>query len=263
MFNPHKNPVGVQQWLAPICGAILLVTWIVLTSTGMVSPAKLPSPMAIGESFVRLAWDSEQAHSPLLIAIGWSFGRVLIATLLVIVIGTPIGILMGASQAINNAISFLFDPFRSAPVAALLPIFVMWLGIDEELKIAFLFTCAVVFYIPAVRDAIKAVPQTQWISAHDLGATELEVVRHTLIPLALPRIADAIMMAFSISFTYLTVAEYVNAQQGLGQIISQARRSSAMDQVFVGILTIIALAMISNKLMEAAKKKLFPWEASQ
>jgi ABC-type nitrate/sulfonate/bicarbonate transport system permease component len=72
-------------------------------------------------------------------------------------------------------LSPLIDPFRSAPVVALLPILVMWLGIGETMKIAFLFIGAVVYLIPMVRDAIQAVPQSYWTSARDLGGDALGV----------------------------------------------------------------------------------------
>jgi hypothetical protein len=92
-------------------------------------------------------------------------------------IGIPIGIVMGAAPQVNAALSPLVDPFRSAPVVALLPILVMWMGIGESMKIAFLFIGAVVYLIPMVRDAIQAVPQSYWIGARDLGATPWECIR--------------------------------------------------------------------------------------
>jgi ABC-type nitrate/sulfonate/bicarbonate transport system permease component len=76
-----------------------------------------------------------------------------------------------------------------------------------------------------------------------------------------PRIADAIIVSISVMWTYITVAEYVNAQKGLGQLIQNARRFSAMDQVFAGILVIVALALFTYRVMSALKRKLYPWEA--
>jgi ABC-type nitrate/sulfonate/bicarbonate transport system permease component len=137
----------------------------------------------------------------------------------------------------------------------------VWLGIGEEMKIAFLFLGAVVFVIPMVRDAVVAVPSTYWISARDLGATPFEAVRLSVLPMALPRIADAIIVAVSVMWTYITVAEYVNAEKGLGQLIQNARRFSAMDQVLVGIFVIIALALVTYQAMSSIKRRLFPWEA--
>ena len=79
--------------------------------------------------------------------------------------------------------------------------------------------------------------------------------------MAKPRIADALTVAVSIMWTYITVAEYVNAKKGLGQLIQNARRFSAMDQVFAGIFVIIALALITYSIMVFAKRRLYPWQA--
>ena len=117
-----------------------------------------------------------------------------------------------------------------------------------------------VYLIPLVRDAMLAVPQAHWISARDLGATPWEATLHGVLPMSKPRIADAIIVAISVMWTYITVAEYVNAQQGLGQLIQNARRFSAMDQVFAGILVIVTLALLSYRLMTTIKRRLYPWE---
>jgi ABC-type nitrate/sulfonate/bicarbonate transport system permease component len=128
------------------------------------------------------------------------------------------------------------------------------------MKIVFLFLGAVVYLIPLVRDAVVAVPSTYYISARDLGATPFEAIRHAVIPIAMPRIADAIIVAISIMWTYITVAEYVNADQGLGNLLSNSRRMAAMDQVFVSIFVIIALALCSWSAMTWLKNQLFDWE---
>ena len=191
----------------------------------------------------------------------WSVSRVVLATLATLLIGLPIGILMGASTRINALLSPLVDPLRSTPIVAVLPILVIWLGIGETMKIAFLVLGAIVFLIPMVRDALQAVPQTYWISARDLGATEFEAVTRAVLPMAMPRIADAIIASVSIMWTYITVAEYVNAERGLGQLIQNAKRFSAMDQVFVGIIVIVALALMTYQSMVWLKQRLYPWES--
>ncbi|MEM6957080.1 MAG: ABC transporter permease subunit, partial [Myxococcota bacterium] len=208
--------------------------------------------------FMQLAWFN--GESKLLTATIASVARVFKAGVLVVVVGVPIGVIMGSSPRVNAFLSPLIDPLRSAPVVAILPILVMWLGIDEAMKIAFLFAGAVVFLVPMVRDAMQAVSQQYWVAARDLGATPFEATWHAVLPLAKPRIADAIIVAVSVMWTYITVAEYVNADEGIGQLIQNARRFSAMDQVFVGIGVIIALALITYGVMTAIKRRLYPWE---
>ena len=245
-------------------GAVIavLVTWALVAGLGLVSPNKLPAPWAVARAFAYLAWDGDNQRSLLWTATLWSVGRVLAAGVLVVVIGIPVGVLMGAAPRVNAALSPLVDPFRSAPVVALLPIMVMWFGIGEWMKILFLYAGAVVYLIPMVRDAIIAVPQAYWVSARDLGATPFECVRHAVLPIAMPRIADGVIVAVSVMWTYITVAEYVNAREGLGQLIQNARRFSAMDQVFAGIIVIIAFALLSFQLMRYLKSRLYPWETS-
>jgi ABC-type nitrate/sulfonate/bicarbonate transport system permease component len=177
-----------------------------------------------------------------------------------VLIGVPFGVLMGASARINAAFSPLVDPFRSAPIVAINPILVMWLGIGETMKIVFLMMGAIVYLVPMVRDAIQAVPQTYWVSARDLGASPGEAIWHSVLPMAMPRIADAVIVSVSIMWTYITVAEYINAEVGLGQLIQNARRFSAMDQVFAGIFVIIALALVTYQGMTWVKRWMYPWE---
>jgi ABC-type nitrate/sulfonate/bicarbonate transport system permease component len=83
------------------------------------------------------------------------------------------------------------------------------------------------------------------------------------VPLAMPRIMDAIIVGVSVSWTYITVAEYVNAQEGLGQLIANARRLSAMDQVFAGIIVIIAVALLTYQGLMALKRALYKWETKE
>jgi ABC-type nitrate/sulfonate/bicarbonate transport system permease component len=261
-WNPYL-PLAPGRRRALGIGAVVavLLLWSLLAGSGLVSPVRLPAPWDVLSAFSYLAW--HEGESMLFIATLWSVGRLAVAGVLVILIGIPIGITMGAAPKLNAVLSPLIDPFRSAPVVALLPILVMWLGIGEEMKVAFLFIGAVVYLIPMVRDAIQAVPQSYWIGARDLGATPWECITKAVVPMAMPRIADAVIVAFSVMWTYITVAEYVNARVGLGQLIQNARRFSAWDQVFAGIIVIIALALVTYQGMNWAKRRLFPWETQQ
>lgn len=257
MFNPHRKVSSTGQVILGFGAFSSVITlWTIITGLGLVSQAMLPSPMSVINAFYQLGIES----GTLWIASAVSLGRILLALVLVMAIGIPFGIVLGASPVLNRFFSPLIDPFRSAPVVALLPLFVMWFGIDEAMKIAFLFTCAVVYLVPMVRDAVIAVPFTYWESAKDLGATDVECITKSVLPIALPRIFDAVATSMSIGWTYITVAEYVNATSGLGQLIQNARRFSAMDQVFVGILTIILLALVSYSAFNLLRKKLFKWE---
>lgn len=263
MWNPYSSlDKQTKRLLGAVSVLTVLAVWAVVAASGAVGPAVLPTPWAVLQAFFRLLWNPSRGESLLITSTLWSVARVFIAAVFMVTLSVPFGVLLGASPKLNALFSPLIDPFRSAPVVALLPIFVMWLGIDEAMKIAFLFFGAGVYLVPMVRDAIIAVPSTYYIGARDIGATEWEAIKLAVIPIALPRIADAVIAAVSIEWTYITVAEYVNAGQGLGQMIQNARRFSAMDQVFVGIGVIIFLALLTYNVMSFLKRSFFPWETS-
>lgn len=261
LFNPHAQPkMLAQRVIGFLAFVIVLAIWAGICATDLVSSNKLPSPMAVVRAFAYLAYDN--GHSMLWSATIASVGRIVTAAALVLAVGVPIGIVMGSSPIINAALSPLVDPFRSAPIVAMLPILVMWLGIGEEMKITFLFLGSVVYLIPLVRDAMKSVPYSYWECLKDLGATDVECIRRAVLPIAMPRIFDAAIVSTSILWTYITVAEYVNADSGLGQIISNARRFSAMDQVFAGVITIIFLAWLTHAVLVKLRAKLYFWEGT-
>ncbi|MED5372135.1 MAG: ABC transporter permease [Myxococcota bacterium] len=263
MWNPYKEvPASKRRVLGLVSVATILVIWSLLTGLSVVGKAKLPAPWEVAQAFVQLAWDADKGESLLMTATIASLSRVLVAGMAVCAVGIPVGVLMGAAPKVNAALSPLVDPFRSAPIVAIQPVLVMWFGIYELSKITFLFLGAVVYLIPMVRDAVQAVPSTYYISARDLGASPWEAVRHAVLPMAMPRVADGVIVSISVMWTYITVAEYVNAEKGLGQLIQNAKRFSAMDQVFVGIIVIIALALLTYTGMSWLKNKLYPWEVA-
>jgi len=261
-WNPYRTlDPGTRRWLGVGSVLAVLAIWALVSASGLLSKNQLPSPAAVAQALGYLGW--YDGKSQLAVATLWSVGRVAIASLLVIAIGVPLGVLMGASPKVDAVFSPLVDPFRSAPVAALLPIMVMWFGIGETMKIAFLFVGSIVYLTPLVRDAIRSVPEAYLVSAKDIGATQPECILKVLLPLAMPRIMDAIIVGVSVSWTYITVAEYVNAQEGLGQLIANAKRLSAMDQVLAGIITIIAVALLTYQSLMFLKRRLYTWETKQ
>lgn len=261
LWNPYEVLQARTGKLLPLLSvALVLLAWAAVSASGLVAPSRLPSPLAVAKAFVYLSWNSSTGHSVLLTSMGYSLSRIVISMCLVLTVGIPVGVMMGASPKLNAFISPLVDPFRSAPIVAILPIMVMWFGIGEGMKIAFLFAGSVVYLVPMVRDAVRAVPQEYWVSARDLNATDFEAVRSAVLPMAMPRIVDAIITSTSVMWTYITVAEFVNAKQGLGQMIQNSGRFSAMDQVFAGIIVIVTLALITYNAMQWLKGRLYPWE---
>lgn len=280
MWNPYKAP-NQKADLALKVGGVLafLVVWAFVAGVDIVGDAKLTEPWNVVLAFIDMAWDSEispvydpgegadalsvfLAHSPLFSAVFYSGVRILVAWLGVVTTGLAIGIFMGGNPTVNSFLTWIIDPFRSAPIVALLPLFTAWFGIGETTKIMFLWAGAAVFFVPMVRDAIVSVPDVHYIKMHDLGGDRWEAFRFGVLPLAWPRVWDGNQMAISIMWTYITVAEMVRSTSGLGQLIQYARRSGRIDYMLAAVATIILVALLTNIILTIFRKKLFHWEAS-
>jgi ABC-type nitrate/sulfonate/bicarbonate transport system permease component len=131
---PHLDPTRRRLLgLGSVVGVVMLLgcCWRLQR---LLSKNQLPSPWSVARRLLPEPGTKARASWPWR---PWSVGRVAAASLLVMIVGIPMGILMGASPKVDAVLSPLVDPFRSAPVAALLPIMVMWFGIGEGMKIAF------------------------------------------------------------------------------------------------------------------------------
>lgn len=216
----------------------VIVIWCWLTYGGHVKPFFLPTPTAIFESyreFIERDW--------LLRAILGSFFRVLKSLALVILIGVPIGILMGAFAPIDAFLRKLVNSGKSVPTTGIVGLIVLWFGIEERAKIVFLFLGAIFYMILLVRSAVLNVSEDYIKVAYDVGATPAQTIRRILLPGALPQIWDAIAVCSGIMWTYIVLAEYINGneeQLGLGYLLNIGSRTQDSGKVF-GVLLLVAL----------------------
>ena len=261
MLNPYADLPSRDRWLLG-GGTVLFaaLSWSLLFTLGWAQGISWPAPWEVLEAFFQLLSYSEvRGERPLLVAMVCSSFRVLLGGVGTLVVSLPIGVLMGVSKPVNAALSPVYDTFPAVLISATLPVLAVGIA-DGEAAICYLLCGGMSFYmIPRVRDAISAVPPNYWASAKDMGATRGETLRWVVLPLALPSIADATIGAVGLMWGYTTIAEYANAERGLGELIYSARRFSEMDQVCVGITTMVVLSFSTYTLMRSIKRRLFPW----
>lgn len=249
--------VGQLSRILPLSGLLgLLLVWWAITEFELVKTAFLPPPQDTAKAFWGLLTDGSFVRD------GWaSMRRVLIAVSLSAVVGIPIGILMGSFGRLEGVLKWIIFPFRTAPITAFIPVFMLFFGIGEEMKIWFLFFGTVVYIIPLTFDAIRAVPHEYVDSAVDYGFTPLSTVAYFLIPAAWPRIFDAIKVCTGIAWTYLVAAEIVNVTTGLGVVVQRAGRFQNTPKVFAGILLILVIGNSTDFLLGLVRRRFFNWEA--
>ena len=256
-------PVATTRLLALGSLGSLLVVWCLLSyiqvtrdgqQVPLVSHFFLPAPDEVLRSLLYLLFEKD-----LLGAVGVSALRILKAFALSLAVALPLGILMGSFEVVNRLFDPVVAPMRYLPITAFIPLLILWFGIDESQKVAFLFLGTVVYLLPAVVDAIRVVPEELVQTAFTLGATKGQVIRTVLIPSALPQIFDGFRVMNAIAWTYIILAELVNAQSGIGYILSLAQSHLKPEWSFAGILVVGVIGILTDLGIRAINRLLFGW----
>jgi NitT/TauT family transport system permease protein len=186
--------------------------------------------------------------------------RIALAFLLASAVALPLGVLMGAYDPVNRFFEPIVAPLRYMPISAFIPLLILWFGIYEKQKIAFLFLGVFVYLLPVVVSAIRLVPDELVQTALTLGATKWQVIRTVLLPSALPEIFDSFRVMNAISWTYVILAEAVNPERGLGYMVELARTHQKASWSFAGLLVIGGIGLLTDFLIRLISSLLFRWK---
>ncbi len=247
-------PKAVSFWLGLIAPVGVLLAWCTLTYGGFAPPDFLPSPSETVRGTLQLFMQYELGSAILI-----SMRRIGLAFALAAGVALPLGILMGAFEPINRILEPVTAPLRYMPISAFIPLLILWFGIYETEKIAFLFLGVFVYLLPVVVTAIRAVQEELIQTALTLGATKAQVIRTVLIPAALPEIFDSFRVMNAISWTYVILAEAVNPERGLGYMVELARTHQKASWSFAGLLVIGGIGLTTDALIRLMARILFRW----
>ncbi len=237
---------------------IVLLWWLATRGMGsenrLVSPIILPSPAEVARSFPSLLRDRA-----LVASIAATLKRVLVGFGLAALIGVPLGILAGSWRVIEAAGAPLALFGRNLPVAALIPLTILWFGIDETQKIMFIFIACVPFVYSDAAAAVANVPERYIETAQTLGASSFQIVRKVLVALALPDIYNSLRHLFGLAFGYIMLAELINAEHGLGYLLMTSQRRGLSEHIILILIIIGLLAYSIDRLLFFFQRGLFPY----
>ncbi len=228
--------------------------WCALSYANLVPDTILPSPTDVLRAFPVLHFEEALVRSAFM-----SFYRVMGGFLLAAVVAIPLGLLMGTFPPLKHFFSPILDPLRFLPISALVPLFIVWFGIDDLQKIVFLFVGTIVYLLPLVVEAVENVDEVYLQTATTLGATRSQLVFGVLVPASLPAVGEALRVMNGIGWTYVILAEVINAQYGLGALITVAGKRSHIDQIFALVIVILAIGVVTDWIIRVINKKLFFW----
>jgi len=251
-------PGLLPKVLGLACLALILLVWFLFTRGATpdarpISPSKLPSPGEVLDAF------GTATSSGLFDSIIATLMRVLIGFLYATVVGVGLGVVAGSFRAVLGFLSPLVLFGRSVPLAALIPLTILWFGIDETQKQMFIFLASVPFVFSDTVKAISLVPQRYVETAETLGATRFQIVRKVLLPLALPDIVTSLRILFGLALGYIMLAEVINQTGGLGAMIETANRRGNSALSYFLLFVIAALAYAVDWVIHFLQRQAFPY----
>ncbi|MEX1107452.1 MAG: ABC transporter permease [Dongiaceae bacterium] len=226
--------------------------WYAVAFFGIVSQRFLPLPTEVIAALERMIVEGD-----FLSDIWISVLRVWAAFLLSVVMAIPLGIFMSSYRIVGTLTEPIIDFIRYLPVPALVPLLIIWLGIEEASKIAVLWMGTFFQLVLLVADDAKRVPREFVEIGYTLGAKNRQILRDIVLRAMLPSTVDNLRITLGWCWTYLIIAEIVAANSGIGHAIWSMRRFVKTPEVMAGILTVGIIGLVTDQLIRYAHRRFF------
>jgi taurine transport system permease protein len=191
--------------------------------------------------------------------LGASLQRIGLALGAAILSAVPVGIAIGHNRIARGIFDPLIEFYRPVPPLAYLPLIVIWCGIGEFSKVLLIYLAIFAPVAIATATGVRTVDPTRLRAAQSLGATRWQLIRHVILPSALPDILTGIRIGLGVGWSTLVAAELIAATSGLGFMVQSAAQFLVTDVVVLGILVIAIIAFAMEMGLRALQRKLVPW----
>jgi sulfonate transport system permease protein len=245
------NLGGLTQWALPV---LLLVLWQLASVTGLISIRMLPAPSDVAAAAWKLVLSGELARN-----IWVSFCRAIVGFAIGGGIGFGFGLANGLSQISERLTDTTLQMVRNIPHLALIPLVILWFGIDEAAK---LFLVALGVFFPIYLNTLHGIRSVdpQLIEMGQVyGMTHKELFFRVIFPSALPSIFVGLRFALGIMWLTLIVAETIAASSGIGYMAMQAREFMQVDVVIVSILIYALLGKAADSASRVLERLTLNW----
>jgi len=242
--------------------AVFLTLWQVAATQQWVDPLLLPSLSDIGQTTEELLAEGYR-QVPLWQNIVVSLARALSAFGVAIIIGIPLGLLMGLSDGLAAVLNPFVQFLRPLPKIALIPLAVVWLGIGEASKFFLIFIATFLSIVVGAAAAVERIGRARIRVAQTLGASRGQIFLRVVLPDALPDLFTTVRLSIGVGWTSLIAAELVAANSGLGWMVMNASSYLRTDIVMLGILLLGGIGYLLDLLLLGLQHILVPWAGKE
>jgi len=243
---------ALRRVALPVAGAL---AWEVAARSGLVSPLVVPSMTRIGHQLWLLASQPES-----LVDAWYSLGRALGGFALAAVVGVILGVLMGRSTAVADALGPLFSGTYPIPKIALFPIFIYLFGIGSLSKVLLVFLECLYPIVITTQAGGRAVSRVLVWSAANMGASRARILRSVVVPAAAPYIFAGFRIALPIAMIVVIITEMISSADGLGYLAMYSLASFKTDRMLAIVVVIALIGVALDRLAVRLRDRLVFWE---
>jgi len=237
----------------------LLLAWYVVARFGLVSDLFVPQPAAVWAAFTDILLDGYRGAT-LLRHLGDSLYRVVVGFLLAVGTAVPLGLAIGYSSKVQAVFDPIIEFYRPLPPLAYYTLLVIWLGIENESKIALLYLAAFPPLSVSAMAGVRGVASERIQGAQSLGASRWQVFRYVIFSSCLPDIFTGMRVSIGFTYTTLVAAEMVAATSGIGWMVLDASKFLRSDVIFMGNIVMGLTGIGLDRLIRTAEGRVVPWK---
>jgi sulfonate transport system permease protein len=227
-----------RRFVAPL---LLVLAWQAGSMLGFIPARTVSAPADVMVSFYQLIVSGELQQNLLV-----SLGRVGVGLSIAIAAGTVLALIAGLSRLGEDSVDAPLQMLRTMPHLALVPLFILWFGIGETPKIALVALGGLFPIYLNLFAGIRGVDRKLIEAAQTLGLSRLELIRHVILPGALPSFLVGLRYAVGVGWLSLVVGEQINAESGIGFMMMNAREFLRTDIIMVGLLVYALLGLLAD-----------------
>ena len=256
---PRARRRRYRGWYRLVSPVAVILLWQLASSAGLIPADKLPPPTTIWHTAVSLVTADSPAYGTLQGAMLVSLERMAIGFALGGSIAVLLALVAGLSRPGENAVDPLMQILRMLPLFGLIPVFIVWFGIGELPKIILIALGAAIPLYLNTFAGIRSVDAKLAEVGQVLRLSRGETIRHIVLPGALPQALTGLRQSLGVAWLALVVAEQVNANAGLGFMISQATQFLRNDVILVALAVYAVLGLLTDALVRLLERRALAW----
>ena len=250
-----RKLASIKNKLLPICTfCLILLLWWGISASGLVPSYMLPSPIKVGEAFIK---DFPNLMTHAAVSLQEAIYGLIIGVVLAFITAT----LMDRFETLEKALLPLLVVTQTIPTIAIAPLLVLWMGFGMAPKITLVVVTTFFPIAVGLLDGYKSVDHDEIDLLRSMKANRLQIFTHVKIPAALPYFFSGLKVSASYAVVGAVISEWLGGFDGLGVYMTRVRKAYAFDKMFAVIILIIIVSLILMALVDLLKVISMPWKS--